>query len=60
MMNMNLKRNRIVIGWLFLTLLFLVPSVAMADVHFEIRNAPSSSVEGNGDNYGHIPGPDDG
>ncbi len=30
MMNMNLKRNRIVIGWLFLTLLFLVPSVAMA------------------------------
>ena len=30
MMNMNLKRNRIVIGWLFLTLLFLVPSVATA------------------------------
>ena len=30
MMTMNLKRNRIVIGWLFLTLLFLVPSVATA------------------------------
>ena len=30
MMNMNLKRNKIAIGWLFLTLLFLAPSVATA------------------------------
>jgi type IV pilus assembly protein PilY1 len=50
MMNMNLKRNRIVIGWLFLTLLFLVPSVATADVHFSVTNVSSTSPdEGDGD-----------
>ena len=50
MMNMNLKRNRIAIGWLFLTLLFLVPSVASADVHFSVTNVSSTSPdEGDGD-----------
>ena len=47
MTNMNLKRNRIVIGWLFLTLLFLVPSVALADV--VSINDPGAALEDTGD-----------
>jgi len=46
MMNMNLKRNRIVIGWLFLTLLFLVPSVATAAV--TIATNSGDAVENTG------------
>ena len=46
MMNLNFKRNRIAIGWLFLTLLFLVPSVATAaDISI---SGPSGPVPENG------------
>ena len=42
MMTSNLKINMKAIGWLFLTLLFLVPSVAMADVYFSTTSASIS------------------
>ena len=39
MMTSNFKRSMQAIGWAFLTLLFLVPSVATADVNFSTTSA---------------------
>ncbi len=49
MMTSNIKKNLKVIVWLFLTLLFLVPSVAMAAVNFD-----TTSVSGDEDAAGNI------